>query len=185
MPALKLFVSHSSKTEENLQVLEDVCRGLWEAYGTTIEILVDRDGKGLVSGHDWEKRLNEWLAECHSAVILFSEAALNRSDWVKKEATILSWRRERDPNFILIPVLLDGLTADALTNGLFGTLRIDKSQCISSGSTADAIVNEIQKALGDPEIVAALCGQTPLKKLEGVITKLLIKGADRGTLEGV
>jgi len=137
MTALKLFISHSSRLDEsehsddpekniNLELLLEVIKDIKQEYGECIDVLVDKDEHGLLVGHDWEKRLNEWLGECHAAIILFSKRARENSNWVKKEATILSWRRELDKEFILIPVLLNNQTnPEDLENDLFGTLRIN------------------------------------------------------------
>ena len=135
MAALRLFISHSSRlrpadagddqAQRNWQLLQATCKALKGAYQENIEILVDH--AGLHPGDDWEHRLNEWLAECHAAIILFSRRAIDESDWVKKEATILSWRAELDDDFKLFPVLLDQQTTPAdLERDFFGTLRINR-----------------------------------------------------------
>lgn len=195
MGAFKLFISHSSRLDEqensddpeknpNLKLLLDVIEGIKQEYGETIEILVDKDAQALPAGCDWEKRLNEWLAECHAAVILFSKRARENSNWVKKEAAILSWRRELDRDFILIPVCIKGeTTPDDLEKDLFGTLRIVKSQCVRTADCSAEIVAGIQSALGAKEILASKCKRTPFEKLAGVITELLIKNARPTTLE--
>jgi hypothetical protein len=163
MTAFKLFISHSSKLDDlnisnhsaknsNLELLFDVIKGVEAEYDEVIQILVDKDDLGLPVGHDWEKRLNEWLAECHAAIILFSRPAIENSNWVKKEASILSWRRELDKNFRLIPVLLKGQTCpEDLECDLFGTLRINKDQCIRDVTTSQQIVDGIKIALGDKQ----------------------------------
>jgi hypothetical protein len=195
MTAFKLFISHSSRLDEaegsndpeqnpNLKLLRDVIQDIKNEYGETIEILVDKDEKGLPVGHDWEKRLNEWLAECHAAVILFSKRAIEKSNWVKKEATILSWRRELDTNFRLIPVLLQAQTnPDDLERDLFGTLRISKDQCIRDVNTSQDVLNGIKIALGDKETLQAKIRQTPFDKLQRVIAKLLAKDSDMDALQ--
>lgn len=195
MDALKLFISHSSRLDEiessdnpaenpNLELLLDVIKLIKQEYSDSIEVLVDKDEHGLPAGHDWEKRLNEWLAECHAAIILFSKRARENSNWVKKEATILSWRRELDTEFTLLPVCLKGQTTpDELSEDLFGTLRIDKSQCIRDAITAHDVLAGIKLALGDKETLKSKCKLTPFDKLENVISKLLIKNADSDTLQ--
>ena len=141
MATRKLFISHSSKTLKNLALLRDIC-ALLGTSGAGFHVLVDQGGE-IPAGADWELRLNEWMAECHAAVILFSKAALHDSDWVKKEAAILSWRREIEEGFTLIPVLLDGLSAEDLANGLFGVLRVNKDQCVRCATEAKAIADQI------------------------------------------
>lgn len=194
MPALKLFVSHSSRLDDvnselpadhNFKLLEETCALLKQEYGNKIEILVDQDNEhGLYPGCDWERRLNEWLAECHAAIILFSERARTKSNWVKKEATILSWRREIQENFTLIPVLLDGQTdPDDLEQDLFGTLRINKSQCIHHTHNAQEIVTGIKTKLGEHEFLNSFYTETPFERLESVIADLLEDGAKPKALE--
>ncbi len=118
MGKLKLFISHSSRLDDqsvasdaeitaNWTLLEEVCDGLRKAYPDQVEILVDRS---IGKGEDWEKCLNEWLHECHAAIILYSKRAINYSDWVRKEATILNWRWQTEKNFALLPVYFDGET---------------------------------------------------------------------------
>ncbi|HRD90187.1 MAG TPA: toll/interleukin-1 receptor domain-containing protein [Accumulibacter sp.] len=174
MAALKLFISHSSRlrpvdadddqARQNWQLLQNVCKVLKTEYDDRIEILVDYEG--LHPGDDWERRLNEWLAECHAAIILFSRRAIDESNWVKKEAAILSWRAGREPDFKLFPVLLDQQTTpDDLESGFFGTLRITRTQCVPNAATAKEILRGIKKQLGEhPEILRG-AGQTPFEQL--------------------
>ena len=178
----KLFVSHSSRTSENEALLQAVCNGL-SAQG--FDVLVDKGGR-IYAGDDWDLRLNEWMAECHAAVILFSTAALKDSLWVAKEAAILSWRREleRDGDFKLIPVLLGDISPEALEEGLYGVLRISQSQCIRRVSEAQQIeaqqiVDEVAVSVGP----SAGCPATPFERLEGVLAKMLEAQADAATLE--
>jgi hypothetical protein len=93
---LKLFVSHSSKTDATKQFLLTICNKL-QANDIGCFVQVDKSGDIYPSG-DWEKRQDEWLTECHAVVILVIKAAL-KSWWVLKEATILKFRWSRDSNF--------------------------------------------------------------------------------------
>ncbi len=82
------------------------------------------DKDGLIPGEDWNHQLNLWLAECHVAIVLFSKRAIEKSDWVAKEAAILSWRAELDKDFTLIPVMLDGeSTPEDLAKDFLGVSR--------------------------------------------------------------
>jgi len=171
----KLFVSHSSRTPENLALLQSVCSGLKQKG---FEVLVDRDGQ-LYPGVDWDLRINEWMAECHAAVILFSTAALRESDWVRKEAAVLSWRRELQTDFTLIPVLLEGITPEQLDEGLYGVLRIRKDQCIREAGDAQQIIREVAFGLGPAQGRPA----TPFERLEAVLNGILESKASPETLE--
>jgi hypothetical protein len=191
MGPLKLFISHSSRLDDpkisddqvqnpNLKLLLEVIAAIKQEYGNKVEILVDKDPQGLPVGQDWEKRLNEWLAECHVAIILFSKRAIENSNWVQKEAAILSWRRELDKDFKLIPICIEGQTTpDDLDTGIFATLHIGKSQGIRNAANCQ----DIMTALRDSKALEAQSWQTPFDKLEQVITTLLENNATANTLE--
>jgi hypothetical protein len=189
MPALKLFISHSSRLDDgdasglplqhNWILLKATCDKLKEHYGDRIEILVDLD---LQAADAWEPRLNEWLAECHAAIILFSRRAIETSNWVKKEATILAWRRQFDDGFKLIPVTLDQQTcADDLATDYFGTLGIEVSQCVRDAACADDILEGVIEALGEPETLTG--NGTPFDELVRAVEQTIAREADAQALE--
>jgi len=92
MAALRIFISHSSclrdsdagnaQAEDNWRLLQKTCAALAAHYGEAIEILVDYDG--LQPGDRWEQCSDEWLYDCHAAVILLSKRAVGESNWVRK-----------------------------------------------------------------------------------------------------
>lgn len=98
----RLFISHSSRDEGAKSFLKEVCQGLADS-NKGFNVLVDQEG--IPFGADWERYLNEWLAECDAAVILFSADSI-QSWWVLKEATIVTWRRELNEQFTVVPVLI-------------------------------------------------------------------------------
>lgn len=191
MPALKLFVSHSSRLDDvperytdkdvNWRLLQEVVNGLKARYGESIHVLVDNDG--LIPGDDWNRELNLWLAECQAAVILVTKRALERSDWVAKEAAILGWRKALDPDFNLIPVTIEGDSlASDLSQGFFGSLDMGRIQCLHANRSAADIVTGISQRLGKREDVPAKHAKTPLDLLQGGIAKLL---ADSATADSI
>ncbi len=182
MPPLKLFVSHSSRLDDmehsygqddrNWQLLKTTCQAIRGKYGERVKVLVDIDG--LKPSDDWNHCLNLWLAECHVAIILFSKRAIQKSGWVAKEATILSWRAELDPSFKLIPVMLDGeTTPEDLSEICSGVLQIGRYQCIPNAKTAQNILDGIAKILGESDDLAAGYPLTPLEILQGGIAAIL------------
>jgi len=192
MPALRLFVSHSSRLDDvphrytdddaNWRLLRETCDGLKARYGGAIRILVDRDG--LVPGDDWNKELNLWLAECQAAIILVSKRALEESDWVAKEAAILGWRKVLDPRFVLIPVTIEGESCQAdLATGFWGSLEMGRIQGVHALRDAHAIVEGVATRLGEPNELIQRCGFTPLDLLRDAIAKLLADSATAAALE--
>ena len=93
----RLFVSHSSKDRELTEEVRDLILPPGEV-DPTCEILLDIDR--LDDGRPWEPYLHEWMARCHAGLVLLTENSV-MSDWVLKEATILSWRVSLDPSFKL------------------------------------------------------------------------------------
>lgn len=193
MAALKLFISHSSRlrpadagddqAQRNWQLLQATCKALKGAYQENIEILVDH--AGLHPGDDWEHRLNEWLAECHAAIILFSRRAIDESDWVKKEATILSWRAELDDDFKLFPVLLDQQTTPAdLARDFFGTLRINRVQCVQNVATAEQVLAGIRPLLGEPDELWG-AWQTPFDDILAAVETLISEEISLASLKAL
>jgi len=114
---VKVFISHStSRDEYGRWVREALCQGLRDRG---YEVLVDADG--LRSGDEWRPRLYCWLRECRAAVVLLNRAALE-SDWVRREADILMWRRSFNGSLLVLPVLVGDVTAEDVREAGFGDL---------------------------------------------------------------
>lgn len=194
MPALKLFISHSSRLDDvahrytdqdaNWRLLQEVCDGLKARFGKAIHILVDRDG--LIPGDDWNRELNLWLAECHAAVILVSRRALDKSDWVAKEAAILGWRKALDPDFTLIPITIEGESCAAdLAQGFFGSLDMGRIQAARAHAERSAaqIVAAIEQGFGRQETLTRGCGHTPLDLLRDAVAHMLASAQSPNILD--
>src|ERR1700694_2670824 len=101
MAKTRVFVSHSSKGADAAKRLDDVHSGL---QGRGYDVLMDICD--IRSGEEWRQKIHRMLAQCHAAVILFNQDAID-SRWVLKEATILAWRHALErPAFKLLPVRL-------------------------------------------------------------------------------
>ena len=192
MPALKLFLSHSSRLDDiehrhpdddaNRRLLREVCDGLKAHFGEAVHILVDRDG--LIPGDDWNRELNLWLAECHAAVILVSRRALTKSDWVAKEAAILGWRKALDPDFTLIPVTIEGESCAAdLGRGFFGSLDMGRIQAVHAQRSAEQIVAQVARGFAREETLTRGCGHTPLDLLRDAVAHMLASSQSPHTLD--
>lgn len=100
-----IFISHSANDDAKVTVELDRIEKYLREKG--FDVLLDR--QRLQGGDPWREYLHTWMAHCEGAIILLSKKASERP-WVRKEATILSWRKAMDPSFVLLPVLLDDLT---------------------------------------------------------------------------
>ena len=166
---MRVFISHSSGKDTTL--IEAVAARL-EAAG--YQPLLDKHD--IQTGDEWRRNINAWLAECHAAVVLFSRRAVEQSQWVLKEATVLTWRRWRDNDFKLVPIRLDDVTTAELDSGPYAPLALEAIQQLSSND-ADAIVAEIQRVVGPPRTF-----RTPLERVQDAIADL-IEGVGNRTLE--
>ncbi|MBL8394085.1 MAG: toll/interleukin-1 receptor domain-containing protein [Candidatus Accumulibacter sp.] len=181
MAALRIFISHSARPRDsaagdaqaqaNWRLLQETCAALAAQYGNAIDILVDYDG--LQPGDRWEQCLDEWLYDCHAAILLLSRRAVGDSNWVRKEATILSWRAAIEPGFRLFPVLLDGQTpADLDRDEYFRMLGISRDQCVQSVAGAPAILAGVKPRLDD-RLARAGAAQTPFERLVTAVETIL------------
>lgn len=120
----KIFFSHSCKDEElaqagwqdcapeaipserlrRLRFAQIVRDTVHDALKCDFEPLLDREC--LKGGDNWPVQLNNWLARCDAAVVFLTPEALEKSDWVLKETTILCWRKLLTPTVAVFPVWL-------------------------------------------------------------------------------
>lgn len=83
-----IFISHSSKAGP--QACAFIAELQREFDDRQVKYFLDQ--RDLLPGDVWQPRLHRELARCDGAVLVLDPAALT-SDWVRKEATILAWRR--------------------------------------------------------------------------------------------
>jgi hypothetical protein len=170
-PKPPIFISHSAKSPPPLKVL----RAIYRALSRDFEVLLDR--RRLRPGDDWRRQLHAWMGLCHGAVLLLSENALDDSDWVKREATILGYRNEDEPGFMLVPVLLPPVTAQKLDDGDYGPLELGRVQSVTGGTPAE-LARKVREAL---EPLRGATGQkTPLQWAEEVVARILYTELEEG-----
>jgi len=144
MSSRKLFISHSSKTDEThnlLHALGEKLRGSLSSY----DVSFDQD-RSITGGTGWSNQIDRWMAECHVAIILISKAVFD-SNWVKKEAAILCWRKKIQPEFLVIPVLLGDIVLEDLEQGFFNVIGLTTHQCLRYNGDVDPLTHEIEKSL--------------------------------------
>ncbi|MDP9119822.1 MAG: toll/interleukin-1 receptor domain-containing protein [Acidobacteriota bacterium] len=143
----RIFISHSTHDD-----LTRVVRlRLIERLRTLgLEPLVDYE---IQPGEPWRAKLDFWLDCCDGAVLLFSRSALE-SDWVRKEATILTWRKSRDPRLRLVPVLLGDVSPEDLSRGYLSSLQVGEIEWakMDSGSNeeqdVEPLIEKIAQSFG-------------------------------------
>lgn len=144
MPSI--FISHSSRTAFAEKVRDGVEVRL-KAMGFTV--LLDRNC--LEPGDLWRPKLHRWLGSCHGAVILFSPEAL-QSDWVLKEATVLTWRRSINDRLRIVPALLGPVKTEETGMHRFRPLEMGEIQFarIASRGETDAEVAALVEEIVRP-----------------------------------
>ena len=127
MPA-RIFISHSCKDLQPKDGDDPKSKRLTFAglvRGKIVDSLGDPTPAGLgykvlldkarlEPADNWRAKLHGWLGSCHGAVILLSEDSI-ASEWVRKEATILTWRKSLRPELLVMPVFWE-IYAPALSN---------------------------------------------------------------------
>lgn len=144
MPSI--FVSHSAKSPFARKVRDRVAQRLAEMG---FEVLLDAD---LIDpGDEWRAKLHRWLARCHGGVILFSREAL-ASDWVFKEATVLTWRHALNPRVRVVPALLGDVRPEDTGMERFHPLQLGEIQFarIDSTGETDAEVQALAEEIVRP-----------------------------------
>jgi TIR domain len=136
----RLFISHTSKSDAAIERLDDLRTAL---EAREFDVIVDREQLG--PGDEWRREIYTWLGLCDMAVVMIAPRALDPANpWVSREATILMWRRALDPDFRVVPVLVDGVTLADLECGPFRDLLLPEIQ------------GEVVAAGADPAWISAL-----------------------------
>jgi TIR domain len=131
-----VFISHSSKNDRYAKrVRELVEAGLKHKH---YKVLLD--ATLLDPGDAWRAKLHRWLGECNGAVILLSRAAL-ASEWVRKEAAILTWRRSLGYDLKIVPALLGDVHSNEARSGGFRALELGESEFARLQSTEQTTRN--------------------------------------------
>lgn len=105
-----IFISHATwrvnNNERTIKILDELINLLKERW----DVFVDREI--LKPADQWRSIILHKLSIARAGIILFDKTAVEKSDWVKAEALIMCFRKALDPDFQLIPVLLDDLKLD-------------------------------------------------------------------------
>lgn len=133
-----IFISHSAKDSEvatpdpdNQAAVErqrrlEYARLVRSEIVAALNAITDADGQprfdvwldqnALAGGDNWTAKLHEVLGTCHGAVLLLDEISA-QSPWVRKEATILTWRLSMASAVRVVPVSLGRAAPELFTQG--------------------------------------------------------------------
>lgn len=165
---LRLFISHTTKDGAGEARLNALKLALQEVG---FDVLIDVDILEL--GNEWRKKLYTWLGLCDVALVLISPRALAPSNpWVAREASILMWRKALDPNFQVVPVLLDGVEPSQLEEGMFRDLLLSEMQSKFVQSDDQHWMSDVAGRL---QSLAGQSASNPVDMLAGPIAQQLLR----------
>jgi hypothetical protein len=172
MSWIKIFISHSTKTEQGEEFLSAVEKELKKSF----EVCLDRTG--LQGGDDWRAKIYEWMDEAHGAVLLLTPEAL-KSKFVQIETSILIWRSFRQPDFVFLPVLIGDVKPKDLKKDIYGELALSGVQAVSlddAAAVAKKVARALQTRLRDVDKP-----RTAFELLKYIIVKRLVEGGNTKT----
>ncbi|MFH8799740.1 toll/interleukin-1 receptor domain-containing protein [Streptomyces sp. NPDC017936] len=105
-----VFISHSKAEAEEDQLNDHSVRQRVKERLRRRGWSVKVDEDDLAGGVEWKPTLYFWLADCDAAIVMLHRNSLD-SDWLKREADLLLWRRALGARLTIVPVLLKGLTS--------------------------------------------------------------------------
>jgi hypothetical protein len=102
-----VFISHSAQGDAKVWPLCEHAREYLLAH----QLGVFLDSHSLTAGSAFRAEIHQNLFSCDGAVIFLSSRALD-SAWVLSEVNLLGWRKRNNPQFPLLPIVVDGLSPD-------------------------------------------------------------------------
>jgi hypothetical protein len=170
-----IFISHSSKDDSYAGAVRDALEAALIEAG--FDVLLDRTR--LDPGDEWRAKLHRWLGTCDGAALLFGPAAL-RSDWVRKEATILTWRRAFQGDIRVVPAVFGGVGKSELDEYGLGPAHLDEIQIASLTPEQEALPSESERAEALAQAIAAgfaglppRTGDTPMDRWVAQVVGLI------------
>lgn len=167
-----VFISHSSRDDPFATVLRRRLVSAFDARGLDAWL----DEQRLGPGARWRAEIYRHLVNCSGAVLLLSPEALE-SPWVRKEATILSFRGSLNRRLRVVPVLLGGVSKDDV-EAAFPALYLEDHQFATAGERdADEVAAAVADKFGqqNPAVPEEMAGWM-------IRVKGMLIGVDEGVL---
>ena len=145
MAVADIFISHSSEDPADSfprELRRALCRKLEENGHTPLV------AEGAIEGGElWRPKICHWLARCHGAVILFSDAAVS-SDWVIAESLILCWRRSLYRDLLIVPVLFPGVTLQHTQFHSYTPFQLEEIQALPIAKAPRDTASDYEEQIG-------------------------------------
>jgi hypothetical protein len=147
-----VFISHSSNQDPAKLKAGDPRRASLKRARSVRAAIVKEltkfdvwlDSLRIQAGDPWRLEIFQALYRCSAGIILLDDDAFD-SPWVRQEAIILNFRRRLNPNFILIPVLLDQGSSDRFDKGDWRPMAL--RDLMSLKSSPKAVAREIAQRI--------------------------------------
>jgi hypothetical protein len=144
-----LFISHSSGEDE---LAKRVIAELRTRVEDKLDVLLDAEV--LDAGQRWRDELWSWWSECDAAVVVCSEAAL-KSRWVLIEVSVLMRRKQVNPHFPILPLLIHPVAPETIRQALFHDQNLEELQVLSfADATFAATLEELAAKLAALQVSA-------------------------------
>lgn len=163
---MRIFISHGTDEKKPAEraYLDQLESGLQALPGA--QVFLDRTR--LEQGDLWEDCLLDAISGCDAALIVLSKRALTRP-WVQREATLLCFRKLREPTFQLHWVQRPDVSAGLLTESAWvRTSGLQRVQSARRGATVAQVVQAMAAIQAVPERP-----ETQLERLQDALVAML------------
>lgn len=165
----KIFISHSAKSKAHESRLMQFAEQL---SNSGLDPWVDRQRIGV--GEAWNPAITKALQDCHGAVVLFSQQAL-QSDFVKYEVSCLAYRKRTQSGFALFPLILDETPIQTILDGFFGAIQFGDYQIGTIDEKEQEVIGKLRVL--DPKSCR------PVSAIEGALLEIFRRMAPEAIRE--
>jgi TIR domain len=167
---IEIFISHSAKDVEanearpadaegaarydllaHQRAVRDAIVDALQQAGYTVLL----DKLSLRGGDRWRATIHRWLGSCNGAVVLLDQESV-KSNWLWKEAAILTWRASLGARMRVVPVFLGGFRSTELAESKLGSLQLgeEHAEREQPGETPQAFAARVVDAFGSAALTA-------------------------------
>ena len=164
--SIRVFISHSTwlkpELDEQLQaqvpahskLVNDLCLRLSQETEPEFTVAIDKIIPGSIH---WREYLFEKMAECQAGIVFLNKQALDHSEWVNLEVTVLGYRAITEKNdFRLIIVPFGGVTEDHIAKkNAWRPIALNEIQVHLRGGVNENEPTEVSRLFETPNSLCA------------------------------